>query len=151
MKQFAAMGSVLANGFAKNLGNAEKFASDPLAMISANLAVFITMAAIMCITISGLMLTSWKDNHDVPKYYDHIAQQHTKLNIKMNSRDVKEFMNDALPDEFTGQPWSKRFWTRYVSHSRDMDCYFSISYPSYLSQCWVMHWKALVVFCHILQ
>ena len=114
LKQFSNMGGVIANGFIQNVGSAEALAEDPLAVISANLVVFVVMATILSMTIGGLLLTAWRDDHGVKAYFETIKEKHTKMNIKMKSRDVKEFLNDALPDEFTGQPWPARYWKKLV-------------------------------------
>jgi len=77
---------------------------------------------------------------------DSDGQMHYLLFIKDMVSEDKHFL--AGPRPVSGAPPSAGPGTYDIALSmlicRYRDCYISISYLSYLSHCWVVHWKSLI-------
>jgi len=125
LAQYSSMASVIGGGMASTLSTAGDL-SDPgaaAAMIMANLTVFITMATICCLAIFGLVFTTVRDRVQYLQWKRDKENSPERMKEKELDVDIRRFINECMPLEFTGQPWYKRYGYRLMNGHDFLSCF----------------------------
>jgi hypothetical protein len=131
LKQFSSTAEVMSDSFTQTISvigtfegdddkasPAEKFA----AVVDGNTVIFYFMLSILIVSILGVVLTAFKDHGDISHWKSHVLRTQEIRDKVKAMRTIDEFINDALPLEFTGVSWHKRFKQRLIENHDWISC-----------------------------
>jgi hypothetical protein len=129
LKQFTATAGVLSNSFTQtmNVLNYDDDLATPTerftALVAGNTVIFAVMMTIVVISIGGVILTGYKDRGDIGHWKHHLKKTEKIREKVLAMRTIKEFINDALPIEYSGMIWTVRFKQRLIENHDWISCF----------------------------